>query len=273
MQKRCLLLSIAGFIITLFCTAVWAGPIVHFPEMEWDWGKVYTGDQIVHVFNFENKGDKTLFILNVSTSCGCTAALATHKEVPPGGKGKIEVTFNTTGYRGRSHKAVYISTNDPAMKKAILKIYGDVQVDLVIRPNTIYTGFRKRNEAQSRRIILTNKGQKPIRLLEVISHPPEIISEINGEHTIEPGGDMRVPLKLKLPEKGNRFFGRIILRTDHPKHKEVVIPVRLQMMLPIPGRAMKKTPFLEKLRKYYELKEKQESKEKAETSQAPGALK
>ncbi len=270
MKKRRQLLSMASsFVFVFFSTMAWAAPSIHFPTMEWDWGEVYSGDRIVHVFSFENKGDQMLKILNIGTSCGCTAALTTDKNVPPGGSGKIEVTFNTRGYKGRSHKVVFVTTNDPTMPKAELRIYGNIQIDLLIHPRNIYLGFRDRKEILSRNIVLTNQGKNPIQLLEVISGKTEISVEFKGPQTIQPGKKLQIPLKFKVPEKGNRFIGYLLIRTDHPQHQEVKIPVRLQAMLPVPERAMKNIPFLERLRKYKEQKESQKGEQKKEPSQHP----
>jgi hypothetical protein len=272
MLTRLWLLGLTAFSLLIFpSNAPWAAPSIYFPEKEWDWGEVYSGDKVVHTFTFENRGDETLKILDIATSCGCTAALITEKEVPPGSKGKIEVTFDTQGYRGRLYKDIFVSTNDPAMRRASLRIYGNIQLDLVIRPNSIYSGFRDKSEILSQEITLTNQGKNPVRLLEVISQHPEVSPEITDSRTIEPGAKLPISIKLKLPETENRFLGQLILRTDHPKHKEIVIPVRLQIMMPIPGKAMEKIPFLEQLRKYQEQKQKEQRQEKTEPSQTPGA--
>jgi len=269
MKNRHRGLCMAGSIALAFLwTTAWAAPSIHFPETEWNWGEVYSGDKIVRTFIFQNKGDETLKILDISTSCGCTAALTTDKNLPPGGEGKIEVTFDTRGYRGRSLKVVYVNTNDPATPKAQLKIQGNIKMDLLLRPNNIYMGFRDRDQVHSRDIELTNDGQKPIQVLDIISENPEVSVGIQVPQTIEPGAKLKVPLKLKLPEKGDRFVGQIVLHTDHPRHREEVIPVRLQVMLPVPGKAMESSPFLEQLRKFKEQREKRK-KLKEETPQTP----
>ena len=272
MQRRWLLLTVLYcFAFTFSCTVAWAAPRVFFPQMEWDWGEVYSGDQISHVFTFENKGDEILKILNLETSCGCTAAVLSEKEIAPGGTGKIQVNFNSRGYRGRVHHVVYVSTNDPTTRKIILKIHGHVQLDILIQPTNVYAGFKNRTEEHSRDITITNQGKKPIKILEITFQQPEITIESTGEQTIEPGAKLQVPIKMHFPEKGNRFVGNVSFRTDHPRHPQVVVPVRLQIMAPVPSQSMDKSPFLEQLRKYMEQKEKQKSLEKGENSQSPAA--
>ncbi|MBW2305364.1 MAG: DUF1573 domain-containing protein [Deltaproteobacteria bacterium] len=274
MQKYCQSLFVAVFIVfTFFGAMAWAAPSIYFPEKEWDWGEVYSGERIVHVFSFENKGDETLKIENIDTSCGCTAALTTDKDVPPGGTGKIEVTFDTRGFRGRSHKVVYVSSNDPAMRRAELRIYGNLRVDLLIRPRNIYMGFRDRKEIRSSNIVLINQGKNPIKVLDVNSGKPEVGVDFKGPQTISPGEKPQVPVKLKMPEKGNRFVGQLVMHTDHPRHQKIKIPVRLQAMPPVPERTMKNIPFLERLRQYKEQQERRKREQKEETSQSPATSK
>ena len=58
-----------------------------------DFGKALPGKTLRKEFTLRNFGDALLVIENVSTTCGCTAALASDKQVEPGGSTLLRVTL------------------------------------------------------------------------------------------------------------------------------------------------------------------------------------
>ena len=101
---------------------------IFFEEYEHDFGKVASGEKVACVFTFENRGTKPLVIQSTSTSCGCTVSKYEESPVKPGGKGTIEVTFDTSGRSGKQSKAVTVRSN--ATKPVVLlKITTDVIID------------------------------------------------------------------------------------------------------------------------------------------------
>jgi hypothetical protein len=100
------------------------GEIV-FREYEHDFGKVSEGEKVAYLFPYENKGAGNLVINSTSTSCGCTVSKYDTRPIPPGGKGTIEVVFNTSGRSGMQTKTVSVHTNS---KKQVvtLKITAEV---------------------------------------------------------------------------------------------------------------------------------------------------
>ncbi|MCX6559661.1 MAG: DUF1573 domain-containing protein [Candidatus Aminicenantes bacterium] len=104
------------------------GPKIAFKEDAWNFGRAKMGADLVHEFAFKNEGDATLKIINVETSCGCTAALVSDKKVEPGKSGKIKVTFSTQGYAGEVVKYIYVETDDPVQPRVQLKITAAVDV-------------------------------------------------------------------------------------------------------------------------------------------------
>lgn len=87
------------------------GPRITFEEKVFDFGDIYQGDQVKHLFTFENSGDAPLIITNVQTTCGCTATDWPRDPIPPGNSGSLTVKFNSTGKMGRQNKIVTIVSN------------------------------------------------------------------------------------------------------------------------------------------------------------------
>jgi len=89
-----------------------AGSKIETTLNEWDFGVVKQGEILVHDFELRNQTRKTLNIVNIHTSCGCTVSKAGKKSLRPGEKTKIQVSFNTKGYFGKTKQYAYVNTDD-----------------------------------------------------------------------------------------------------------------------------------------------------------------
>ncbi|MBI3135600.1 MAG: DUF1573 domain-containing protein [Bacteroidetes bacterium] len=99
---------------------------ISFEEMNYDFGTVKDGEIVKHTFKFKNTGDKTLVLINVTGSCGCTVPEEWPEyPIEPGGTGEIKVEFNSSGRVGQVRKNVRVEANtNPTM--SILTITGQV---------------------------------------------------------------------------------------------------------------------------------------------------
>lgn len=88
-----------------------SGPVMSFEEDKHDFGEIFQGDKVEHVFEFENTGNEPLIITNVQTTCGCTAPEWPRDPIAPGQSGKIKVVFNSTGKIGRQNKVITVVSN------------------------------------------------------------------------------------------------------------------------------------------------------------------
>lgn len=104
------------------------GPKIKFREEAKDFGKMKQGKVLTHIFVFKNEGDETLVINRVKTSCGCTAALLSKKEIAPGAEGEIKLTFNTKGFEGKNTKYIDVESNDPAQPRKRLSVSAEIEV-------------------------------------------------------------------------------------------------------------------------------------------------
>ena len=87
------------------------GPRILFAQDTKDFGDIVQGDKVNHTFEFENSGNEPLILSNVLTTCGCTATSWPREPIAPGESSKIEVSFNSTGKKGRQNKVVTIVSN------------------------------------------------------------------------------------------------------------------------------------------------------------------
>ncbi len=98
---------------------------MQFAEMRYDFGKLKDGDVVKHGFTFTNTGSSPLIISEAHGSCGCTIPSFPKEPIPPGGKGQIEVQFDSKGRSGLQNKTVTVTANtDPS--QTVLNISSNV---------------------------------------------------------------------------------------------------------------------------------------------------
>ena len=95
-------------------------------DKSFNFGDLAEGEIVTHTFHFKNTGKKSLVIQNIESSCGCTTPKYDKKPIPPGGEGKIEVEFNSSGRYGRQYKVINIFANVPE-KVVELKIIANIK--------------------------------------------------------------------------------------------------------------------------------------------------
>ncbi|MCU0448145.1 MAG: DUF1573 domain-containing protein [Microscillaceae bacterium] len=70
-------------------------PQIGFVSKSYNFGKIRKGEKIATSFYFKNIGTRPLKILQVQTSCGCTATNWTRGYINPNAVGEITVTFDS----------------------------------------------------------------------------------------------------------------------------------------------------------------------------------
>lgn len=96
------------------------------PETEFYFGNVNEGKIVSHVFKLLNKGNATLEVKEVKTSCGCTAALVSDKRIEPGKDGTLKVDLDTKNRSGKLSRTVTIISNDPNEPQKVIVLSADI---------------------------------------------------------------------------------------------------------------------------------------------------
>jgi len=95
----------------------------------------------IHAYNRKGGGaieisltpsDRELVIEGVSTTCGCTAAIAGEKTLAPGRSTPLTVTLQTRDYRGKVERKVLVRSNDA--KTPLTEITVSTTVEAPARP-------------------------------------------------------------------------------------------------------------------------------------------
>ncbi|MCS6917505.1 MAG: DUF1573 domain-containing protein [Chitinophagales bacterium] len=99
---------------------------IHFDQLRHDFGEIIEGQKVKHSFSFVNTGTAPLVIASATGSCGCTVPTFSKEPIPPGGTGRIDVEFDSSGRVGKNSKTVTVNANtDP--NPTVLFILADVK--------------------------------------------------------------------------------------------------------------------------------------------------
>jgi hypothetical protein len=144
-----------------------------FKEEVWDFGKVKQGEVLAHEFVFTNEGDAPLVIERVSTSCGCTAALASEDRIAPGKEGRVKASFDSRGFAGSVVKYVYVESNDASNARRELKVTAEIDVPpqprIELDRYNADLGLSLEGEETSTRFTVRNVGELELKI--EIAHP------------------------------------------------------------------------------------------------------
>ncbi len=94
---------------------------------QYDFGNVKEGKIVTAIIDFKNTGEGDLKIIDVRTSCGCTAALLSSKNLKPGEKGSIRIELDTSNREGKLTRTVTLYTNDPSTPNQTITLFVNIQ--------------------------------------------------------------------------------------------------------------------------------------------------
>ncbi len=187
-------------------------PTIQLPEAKFDFGQVPEGGKLSHVFTVRNVGAGVLHINQVQTSCGCTAAVSKNKEIPPGGEGQIEVTFDTNHRGGDQHKTIGVMSDDPIKPTVNLEFHANVQVALGLEQEFVQLRAEPgKQQSVESWLTGTSKDKAHLKLLDLPSDH-EVTVKL-AEKTME-GGAIAHGLRLTLlSKKSGNGSGHVSVET------------------------------------------------------------
>lgn len=149
-----------------------AVPSISILETSYDFGRVVEGEKLTHAFVIKNVGQAPLHVTRMHASCSCIVTSLKDKELPPGGEGRIEVTFDTNHFSGNVRKSLSVFSDAPNNPRAVLEVRAQIEELLVFEPD--YVKLRsKPGEKQTGEAWLTGKlkGQARLKLVENRTEP------------------------------------------------------------------------------------------------------
>lgn len=101
-------------------------PRLSFNKSTHDFGNVNGGSTVTTTFSLTNNGQEDLIIRQVKANCGCTVPKVKKEKIAPGKTVELEVSFDSSGRRGRQYKTVTVFSNDPIAPTQTLSLKADV---------------------------------------------------------------------------------------------------------------------------------------------------
>lgn len=208
----------------LLISSAFAAPKLTVNDATFDFGEIYQGDKVPHVFEFTNQGDDPLVIDRVRSSCGCTAVLVSEKNIPPGGKGELKANFDSARFRGAVSKTIYLYSNDPDRPTMQLHLKGNVLEIVAVEPAQINFGRVDAEEPVSTEVVLRNQGKESLTL----GKPKVTAAELSArmpEGPFSVGAEVTIVVQL-IPKPGQtRFSGYVLVPVVGVPKDELRIPV------------------------------------------------
>jgi len=205
MKRSILLIIAATVIVTSRAMPAGAAPTIQFEKTEYDFGQMISGQKSKGSIGFKNIGDKPLDITKIFSVCKCTKPVkASITNVPPGKSGKIEFTFDATGFRGKTIKRILVKTNDPAHEREHLTILAEVMPIAKLNPDSLNFGWLEIGSTYEATVTITPMTPKPFKILKV--EPGEYAS-VRG---ISAANDGKGSYNLKVVVKAGNIETRVM---------------------------------------------------------------
>ena len=164
-------------------------PRVEFDSTRFDFGDIYRGQKVSHLYKFQNTGNGTLIFSNIHAACGCinTKIYAddgkTLKNVfKPNESGIVNVEYNSQDFSGNIIRTITLETNMGSSSPTVtLTVTANVLQELSSNPALLYVG-KIQGETQKSFTISMNliSRAKTNPKSDLINTPESIVTEISN---------------------------------------------------------------------------------------------
>lgn len=217
-------------LLTLVLVLLWAPlasaqePRFEIEASDYDFGTVFEGEKVTRTFRFRNAGQTPLTIDRVRSSCGCTVPRLSAEVVAPGDVAEIEAVFDTSRFRGRQVKTIYLYTNDPRQEVVQLSMQGVVAQIIETEPARIDFGVIHSGEVKEALVSLHNRGKEAVSLGEVSLSHPDLKAALSTRQ-LAPGASTTLRVTAVPTQERGRLSGYVIIPTSHSGVPELRLPV------------------------------------------------
>lgn len=205
------------------------GTWIAFDENVADFGTVDQGTESLKIFVYRNKGNQKLTIHNVSSTCGCTVGQPEPRELPPGGVGRVRVSFKSGGFGGPVTKTLTVQSNDPTAPSLTLGIKANVRTLFAIEPRVVDFGDIERGKPAIKEVVVKYVTGEKFQVQRLGTTHPELRTEL-----MQPGkkGEQAVHLMFTMNNSGNfgpfAYAARVYFARPQPgvAPLELIIPAK-----------------------------------------------
>lgn len=204
-------------------------PKIFCAEPEFNFGERDESEAVEHEFVIQNQGDAPLEILNVKTSCGCTAAKPQDSTVPPGGETKITAKLSLHGRQGELSKTITVTSNDPVTPSLVLTLKGTVTAPIMYEPRVLNFGKVLSGSAAPQKLVLRSP-KDDFEITSVTSSLDFVKTELKE---VEPKRVYEITAQIdQLPAAGQQT-GMLTVETSHPRKPRFMVTIYLDVVGPL----------------------------------------
>jgi hypothetical protein len=173
--------------MTIGLDGLMAAPVLLVDEEIHDFGSLYAEDHptVTHQYMLQNAGDETLVIGEVETSCGCTRAEMSRKEVPPGETATLDAELRFRDRHGVETIRITIHSDDPSRPSLDLGLKGFIFRHWEVDPPEIKELVMPSSATETKTLtVVSNQmlGEEPWRILSATSdHPSVKVRLVSGQ--------------------------------------------------------------------------------------------
>ena len=187
-----------------------------FPTKQHDFGQVALGADAEFRFELTNIYDREVKLLNVRSSCGCTAAQLSTSLLQSGDTGAVIVRFNTSGQHLRSKSAVLtvqletVISGTRKIDTVQLFVSGYIRPDVLLTPGRVEFGAVSEGTVMERTLQLEYTGHSGWALTKVVRSLPFIYAK--AEEVRREQGTVVYAITVTLKEGAPVGYVKDILR-------------------------------------------------------------
>ncbi|MDR3457092.1 MAG: DUF1573 domain-containing protein [Verrucomicrobiae bacterium] len=194
-------LHLAIPLMWVMTAGAFAAPQIEVDQPRWNFGTVTNGYAEDHDFLIRNRGDETLRISRVLSSCSaCLSAQMPSTNLPPGGTATVRAHLDLRTLTGAVTRAILVDSNDPKTPSVILNLAGVVVPAYQVVPPEINLDLSRNQPAATVEISALTEGGGA--LAQVSSSDTNVIATITRRAT-SPGEYVVAMQVLNSLPRGN----------------------------------------------------------------------
>jgi hypothetical protein len=216
-------LSSAG----LAAADTWADSM--FDELSRDFGSVPRGPTLQHPFRLVNNTKRTVHIVGVRVSCGCTQARALRETLAPGQETAILATMDTTRFLGHKSVTIFVTLDQPQWAEVRLWVQANSRDDVSVYPDTLSFGRIKRGSAPSEQVKISFYGNAGAKITGVQSESNYILPSVKLVR--QPNGEVAFQLSARVRSDApvGKWYTDVWVKTNNPGLPRIRVPLTVEI--------------------------------------------
>jgi len=188
-------------------------PSAVFPDPVFEFGRVFRGKVVDHVYRLRNGGSEPLRIQGIRMTAPLTIERSL-AQVAPGAETEIRFTLDTASLQGSFEGEIVVTVNDPAQPEVTLAFEGIIVPEIEGSPEPAFWIVAQKGEVKTAELEIINHGAEPLRI-EMVDHPKKSFD--THLETVEEGRRFRLTLILDRGAPSGKTREPITILTDSKK--------------------------------------------------------